>query len=268
MRATFRLAAAIAVAALAHSASAQQLELPRPSPNAKVSQFIGVTEVSVDYSSPGVKGRKIWGGVVPYDKVWRAGANSADQDHLRQGRHHRRQAGRRRLVRVLRASRRRPRWTLILNKDPKQRGHLRLQEGRRRAARRGQAAAGADARAARLLVLQLQRRRRHARSRVGEGARVVADQGRDRRAGGGQHQGAGERRLAPVGAARRATSSTKKHYDERHGARRHVDLAQGDVAQRLRQGAAPRRRAATTRRRCRWPRRPRSSAAKRARTSS
>ena len=75
MRATIRLAAALAVAALAAPASAQQLELPRPSPNAKVSQFIGVTEVTVDYSSPGVKNRKIWGGVVPYDKVWRAGAN-------------------------------------------------------------------------------------------------------------------------------------------------------------------------------------------------
>lgn len=67
----------VAVAALTTTASAQQLELPRPSPNAKVSQVIGVTEISVDYSSPGVKNRKIWGGVVPYGQVWRAGANSA-----------------------------------------------------------------------------------------------------------------------------------------------------------------------------------------------
>jgi len=67
----------VAVAALTTTASAQQLELPRPSPNAKVSQVIGVTEISVDYSSPGVKDRKIWGGVVPYNQVWRAGANSA-----------------------------------------------------------------------------------------------------------------------------------------------------------------------------------------------
>lgn len=66
-----------AVAALTSTAFAQQLELPRPSPNAKVSQFIGLTEVSVEYSSPGVKGRKIWGGVVPYNQVWRAGANAA-----------------------------------------------------------------------------------------------------------------------------------------------------------------------------------------------
>jgi Protein of unknown function (DUF2911) len=67
----------VAVAALTTTAFAQQLELPRPSPNAKVSQVIGVTEVTVDYSSPGVKNRKIWGGVVPYNQVWRAGANSA-----------------------------------------------------------------------------------------------------------------------------------------------------------------------------------------------
>jgi hypothetical protein len=79
MTATTRIGAALAVAATlfgAASASAQQLDLPRPSPNAKVSQQIGVTEVAVDYSRPGVKNRKIWGGVVPYDKVWRAGANS------------------------------------------------------------------------------------------------------------------------------------------------------------------------------------------------
>jgi hypothetical protein len=42
-----------------------------------VSQQVGLTEVSVDYSSPGVKGRKIWGGVVPYDQMWRTGANTA-----------------------------------------------------------------------------------------------------------------------------------------------------------------------------------------------
>ena len=121
MRATFRLAAAIAVAALAHSASAQQLELPRPSPNAKVSQVIGVTEVSVDYSSPGVKGRKIWGGVVPYNKVWRAGANSATKitfakDVTIEGKP---VAAGSYAFFVLPTP---TRWTLILNKDPKQAG--------------------------------------------------------------------------------------------------------------------------------------------------
>jgi hypothetical protein len=58
-------------------AAAQQLELPRPSPLAKVSQVVGLTEVAVEYSSPAVKGRKIWGDIVPYDKLWRTGANLA-----------------------------------------------------------------------------------------------------------------------------------------------------------------------------------------------
>jgi hypothetical protein len=38
-------------------------------------QQVGVTDITVEYSSPAVKGRKIWGGLVPLDKVWRAGAN-------------------------------------------------------------------------------------------------------------------------------------------------------------------------------------------------
>jgi hypothetical protein len=54
-----------------------QLDLPRPSPSSKVSQVIGLTEVTVDYSSPAVKGRAIWGGLVPYDQMWRTGANQA-----------------------------------------------------------------------------------------------------------------------------------------------------------------------------------------------
>ena len=59
-------------------ASAQPvLELPALSPHAKVEQRVGVTDLAVDYSSPAVKGRKIWGQLVPYDKVWRAGANQA-----------------------------------------------------------------------------------------------------------------------------------------------------------------------------------------------
>jgi hypothetical protein len=53
------------------------LDLPRPSPFAKVVQTVGLTDITVDYSSPGVKGRKIWGAVVPTDQMWRAGANQA-----------------------------------------------------------------------------------------------------------------------------------------------------------------------------------------------
>src|SRR5215510_5648591 len=67
----------IAAAMLSRAAWGQSaIELPAPSPHAKVEQRVGITDLSVDYSSPGVKGRKIWGEVVPYDKVWRAGANA------------------------------------------------------------------------------------------------------------------------------------------------------------------------------------------------
>jgi len=58
-------------------AIAQGLELPRVSQKATVSQRVGLTDVSITYSRPGVKGRAIWGGLVPYDKVWRTGANEA-----------------------------------------------------------------------------------------------------------------------------------------------------------------------------------------------
>jgi hypothetical protein len=52
-------------------------ELPQPSPKARVEQRVGLTDFAVDYSSPGVKGRKIWGGLVPFDELWRTGANAA-----------------------------------------------------------------------------------------------------------------------------------------------------------------------------------------------
>ena len=49
----------------------------RISPKAAVIQTVGLTEVRIDYSRPGVKKREIWGKLVPYDAVWRAGANEA-----------------------------------------------------------------------------------------------------------------------------------------------------------------------------------------------
>ncbi len=49
----------------------------RVSPKASIEETIGLTDVTISYSRPGVKNRKIWGGLVPYDKVWRAGANEA-----------------------------------------------------------------------------------------------------------------------------------------------------------------------------------------------
>lgn len=51
-------------------------ELPRLSPRARVEQGVGVAKFAVDYSSPGVKGRKVWGALVPYGEVWRTGADA------------------------------------------------------------------------------------------------------------------------------------------------------------------------------------------------
>ena len=52
-------------------------KLPQMSQAASVTQTIGLTDISVTYHRPGVKGREIWGKLLPYDKVWRAGANDA-----------------------------------------------------------------------------------------------------------------------------------------------------------------------------------------------
>ncbi len=62
---------------LALGLQAQQLVLPQSSPRATVSQTIGLTDISVKYSTPSVKGREIWGKLVPYGKIWRTGANEA-----------------------------------------------------------------------------------------------------------------------------------------------------------------------------------------------
>jgi hypothetical protein len=56
---------------------AQDIQFPQPSPRAKVFQTIGLTDVEIVYSSPGVKDRVIWGKLVPLDKIWRTGANEA-----------------------------------------------------------------------------------------------------------------------------------------------------------------------------------------------
>lgn len=61
-----------------HAQMAQQDKSKRPSPPAKAwVDFGGGATITVDYSSPKVKGRKIYGGLVPYGKIWRAGANEA-----------------------------------------------------------------------------------------------------------------------------------------------------------------------------------------------
>jgi len=72
------LATAAAIALLAtQTPSHAELKLPRPSPKATVTQTVGLTDVTIAYSRPGVKGRTIWGELVPYGEPWRSGANEA-----------------------------------------------------------------------------------------------------------------------------------------------------------------------------------------------
>lgn len=54
-----------------------QLQTPAPSPAAKIEQKVGLVDVTVEYSRPSKKGRKVFGDVVPYNEVWRTGANAA-----------------------------------------------------------------------------------------------------------------------------------------------------------------------------------------------
>ena len=69
----------VAVATLAVATLHAQITTPAPSPAAKIEQTIGLTDVTVEYSRPGVKGRDIFGDgagfLVPYGELWRTGAN-------------------------------------------------------------------------------------------------------------------------------------------------------------------------------------------------
>ncbi|CAM1345151.1 DUF2911 domain-containing protein [Tenacibaculum amylolyticum] len=52
-----------------------QVKTPQPSPSSKLQQTVGLTDVTVEYARPGMKGRKIFGDLVPFGKLWRTGAN-------------------------------------------------------------------------------------------------------------------------------------------------------------------------------------------------
>ncbi len=69
----------VAIGAYAQMTQTQQpqVKYPRPSQKSSLMQTIGTTDMTITYSRPGVKGRSIWGALVPYDKVWRTGANEA-----------------------------------------------------------------------------------------------------------------------------------------------------------------------------------------------
>ena len=61
-----------------------QWTLPAASPRAAVEQQFSMSKITIDYGRPGVKGRKVFGDLVPYGKVWRAGANSSTKIEFRQ----------------------------------------------------------------------------------------------------------------------------------------------------------------------------------------
>ena len=63
--------------ALFTETNAQQLTTPQPSPTQTVKQNFGLSYIELSYSRPGIKGRKVFGDLVPYGKVWRTGANGA-----------------------------------------------------------------------------------------------------------------------------------------------------------------------------------------------
>jgi predicted negative regulator of RcsB-dependent stress response len=77
MRKRIVFAVVAGLSCLSLSAQAQQapLTVPQPSPAAAVEQSVGVTQFRVTYHRPAVAGRKVWGDLVPYNEVWRAGAN-------------------------------------------------------------------------------------------------------------------------------------------------------------------------------------------------
>ncbi len=62
---------------LAFSFSFSQIKTPQPSPATSMNQMVGLTEIEVEYSRPSMRGREIFGNLVPYNKIWRTGANAS-----------------------------------------------------------------------------------------------------------------------------------------------------------------------------------------------
>ncbi len=75
MKVMMRLGLLLLAAPAAMLAQAPPLDLPQPSPEASVTQTVGLTQIEVRYHRPAVNKRKIWGELVPWGQVWRAGAN-------------------------------------------------------------------------------------------------------------------------------------------------------------------------------------------------
>jgi hypothetical protein len=69
------LAGAVGASVKTAHAQSTVLDIPRTSQRAEVIQRVGITDITIAYHRPLINGRKVWGGLVPYGQVWRAGAN-------------------------------------------------------------------------------------------------------------------------------------------------------------------------------------------------
>ena len=119
---TARLALLLLSCFAAPASAETKLERVWPSPPAAVSLTIGTTDVAIEYHRPGVKGRAIWGALVPYGEVWRTGANEATTlrlEHAARIDGHDVPAG----TYAFFAIPEKDRWTLILNRKAQQWGH-------------------------------------------------------------------------------------------------------------------------------------------------
>ena len=72
-----KLIACTAILFVMAESDAQQLRTPQPSTSQTIKQDFGIGSVELSYSRPNMKGRKIFGDLVPFGKLWRTGANSA-----------------------------------------------------------------------------------------------------------------------------------------------------------------------------------------------
>lgn len=129
MKAIFRSIIVLFAVFTSVNALAQNAQ-PKASPAATATGKIKDATIIINYSSPAVKGRKIWGGLEAYDKVWRAGANEAttfetDKDLKVEGKTL--PAGKYSFFLIPREN---GTWTAIFNKEPKQWGAFKYEEAK------------------------------------------------------------------------------------------------------------------------------------------
>ena len=130
MRAIIK-SAAMVVAAMTISVNAYGQEAKKPaSPAMTATGKIKDANITIAYSSPSVKERKVWGELVPYNKVWRAGANDAttfetSKDITVQGK--KLPAGKYSFFLIPKES---GTWTAVFNKEPKQWGAYKYEESK------------------------------------------------------------------------------------------------------------------------------------------